>query len=556
MDREAGPTGRPTIADLTGDNRLVTVAKANWLSKAAQKVLPQVLENDIWTYLEKEDFPYFSLVLLEQLQAVERYLWPGYDEDASNHHVLLLAHLANVKRREHLPVWPVFAENPDAFSSFFRRILNLSIDKALPTKIRTHVLCFLVGAFQSLDSGLMRKECAPLLSIGIWHNLHGEAVRGRHLANSVQLQKAWRAAGKKYDNADAAGQARLRFERSWLYTLLLDFLDKLYDADASAEKRQDDVLYCETFLELLCDLQSQLPTRRYVNTLLQDLNLPPAITLSPSYDEAGDAALLRAMYQLLFHYTYFSIDDHSGRDLRPQEYDEAHNSRIARLQSIALKLHPEKLKILILANYGSLAQRDELISHLEALTDAEIVELCQGLGLRTQYPEKSLIVQDRPFFLETLVFYTERKPFYTDTVQLDIPIHPTERTLYDKSLLRTDDYNGSRPLAIPKLNLQYLTVGDFLWRSFTLYRSEAFFEIRKHVEDTIKRLQPRPQGGTTRFDGFSRMAIPIPKPAIIETLPPRFGADVPAEVKVEIVLDVSRLQPGLRREWNRSDRMM
>lgn len=34
----------------------------------------------------------------------------------------------------------------------------------------------------------------------------------------------------------------------------------------------ENLRYCERFLEFLSDLQSQLPTRRYVNTLLQDLH--------------------------------------------------------------------------------------------------------------------------------------------------------------------------------------------------------------------------------------------------------------------------------------------
>ena len=358
MDGEAGPSGRPTISDLTGDHHLAKLARANWLTSSPQKVLPKLVEQEIWTHVEDEGFPYFSFVLLEQLQALERYLWPGYSEDASNHHVLLLALLVNVKRHQQLPVWSLFAERPDDFSTFFRRLLHLSIDRSLPTNIRTHLLTVLVGAFQSLDNGLVRKECAPLVSIGTWHHLHSDAVRERHLSKSTQLQKAWRAAGKKYENADAAGQARLRFERSWLYTSLIEFLDKLYDAGAGADQKQEDLFYCERFLELLCDLQSQLPTRRYVNTLLQDLNLLPVIHLSPLYDEAGDAGgLLRDMTQLLFHYTYFPIDDQTARQLSRQEYEEAHNRQIARLQKVALRVHPEKLKILILANYGALAQR-------------------------------------------------------------------------------------------------------------------------------------------------------------------------------------------------------
>ncbi|KAK5125685.1 hypothetical protein LTR85_011959 [Meristemomyces frigidus] len=544
---------RPTVADLTGDHAIAQVARRHWLTKTPSKVLPETVK-ELWDAVEGDETPPFALLLLEQLQALERYLWPGYTDDSSNHHVLLLALLVNVKRQEHLPVWSIFVDKPDEFASFFSRITHLSIDPSLSAKLRTHLLVFLVGAFQSLDSGLVRKECAPLVSIGIWQNLHSDQARERHLAKSAQLQKAWRAAGKRYDNADAGGQARLRFERSWLYTLLLDFLDKLYDADSPAAQRHDSLLYCERFLELLCDLQSQLPTRRYVNTLLQDLNVLSAIKLSPVYQDGDDSALLRDMHQLLEHYTYFPIDDHGGKQLGRQQYDEAHNARIARLQNVALKLQPDKLKILVLANYGSLAQRDELLGHLKALDDLELVELCQQLNLRTAYPERSQVVQDRTFLEEVMASTIEHRLHYTERIR-STPLLPTETTLYHSSLLHTDSYDGTRPLAIPKVNLQYLTLGDFFYRSFTLYCSEAFYEIRKHLEGTVKRLQPQLQGGATKFEGFSRMAIPIAKPAVIEALPPRVGEDVPAEVKVEVILDVSRLQPGLRREWEslRSD---
>lgn len=39
------------------------------------------------------------------------YLWPGYNEEASNFHVLLIALISNVKHREHLATWGMFASN-------------------------------------------------------------------------------------------------------------------------------------------------------------------------------------------------------------------------------------------------------------------------------------------------------------------------------------------------------------------------------------------------------------------------------------------------------------
>ncbi|KAK4619880.1 RNA helicase aquarius [Fulvia fulva] len=540
---------RPDLSDLTGDNELAKIARETWLATAnPPKVLPSTVTK-LWKLVEEDGCSAFSLLLLEQLQALERYLWPGYTSDSSNQHVLLLALLVNTKRQEHLPTWPTFASNPeraDDFADFFRRVAQLSIDQSLSTTLRSFLLTFIVGAYQSLDHGIIRKECAPLVSIGIWHNLHDDATRERHLGKRPQLQKAWRAAGKKLDNEDAAGQAKLRFQRSWLHTLLLQFLDKLYDADAGADTKQENVLFCERFLELLCDLQSQLPTRRYVNTLLKDMNVLSAIRLSFMYQ---DEEVLKEMYQLLAHYTHFPIEDQTGEQLSRQAYEEVQNAEISRLQKVSLKLQPEKLKILVLTNFGALSQRQGLEGHMQALTDQEVLVLCKELGLRTaEYPEKSILVRDRTFFVETLVEVIEKKPYYTERLRT-LRVLPTEETLYDDAMLRVDEHDHSRPLPIPKLNLQYLTIGDFLYRSFVLYRHEALYGIRKHIEDTIKRLKPRLGGGITRFDGFSRLAIPISKPGIIDVVAPRVGEVVPAEAKVEVVLDVSRLQPGLRREW-------
>ena len=543
----AKPDGRPTIDDLQGDNACAEIARSNWLKSAKAPKVKSAVVKEIWDALEKDKFDYRPLLILETLQILEKYLWPGFSEDASNHHVLLIAVILNVKRREDLPSWTHLTERPLEFSAFFRRILSMTVDLSLPMKIRTHLVSFMIAAFESLDNASVRKECAPLVSIGIWHNLHSEMVREEKFNNHLLLGKAWRAAEKKYNSADDAAKARLRFERSWLYTLLLDFVDKTY-SDAGGDAGQDNLHYCERFLELLIDLQSQLPTRRYVNSLLFDLNILPSIKLSPMF-ERDDHALFQDMYELLKHYIYFPIDEHSGQQLTPNEYYDAHTAKLANLQRVAFQSFEDKLKVLMLSDYGTCGQRDDLESHLKPLDDQELPELCRALGFRTEYPSQSTLVRDRAFWLEVLMLTYEWRPTYQEILK-ETSILPTEKTLYKSAFLRNESYNGLRPLAIPKLNLQYLTIGDFLWRSFVLHRAETFYAIRKDVEEVIKRVKPKAQaGGQTRFTASSRMALPIPKPAIVNALPPKVGEFFPAKVEAEIVLDMSRLSPQILREW-------
>jgi intron-binding protein aquarius len=230
--------------------------------------------------------------------------------------------------------------------------------------------------------------------------------------------------------------------------------------------------------------------------------------MSPVFNDE-DNGLLRDLYALLKHYTYFSIDDHTGIQHSSTEAYERHCATLATLQRTALKHFKEKLTILALSNYASIDKRSELEGHLETLTDAEISELCSLLDLRTSYPASTKVVADRQFLTEVLLSTHEKRKTFQETAR-DLSILPTELTLFEPALLRNDSYDGSQPLAIPKLNLQYLAVGDFLWRSFILHRCESFYEIRKDVEDTIKRMRPiAGRAGQTVFEGVSKMALPI-----------------------------------------------
>lgn len=318
---------------------------------------------------------------------------------------------------------------------------------------------------------------------------------------------------------------------------------------SSVDRVLDDVVYCEKFLEFLTDLESQLPTRRYVNTLLQDLNLLALIRLSPIFNSQANG-LLRDLFVLFRHFMNFSIDDNTGIQYSRTQSYEKHYESLARLQRTALKHFKSKLTILALSNYGAIDRREDLESQVSELTDAELEELCSLLGFRTAYPATARIEVTRELLMEVLISAHERRKTFQEAVS-ELSTQPTEVELYDASLARNETYNGAQSLAIPKLNLQYLSVGDFLWRSFILYRCEQFFEVRSFLEEIIKRLQPEETGSdAVKFAGFSKFAIPITKPAILEAAPAKVGHDRPAYIKAEITLNVSKLADAVQRDWD------
>ena len=112
------------------------LAEAQWSKSSAKvrKVRPEFVKSEIWDVLEKEDFAFRSLLILDNLQLLEkfvsahltkrdqsvlidyRYLWPGYDDSSSNYQVLLIALMVVVKQREGLPVWSTVYTMPKELS--------------------------------------------------------------------------------------------------------------------------------------------------------------------------------------------------------------------------------------------------------------------------------------------------------------------------------------------------------------------------------------------------------------------------------------------------------
>lgn len=64
----------PTVSDLQDNNHYVRIAREHWLTPSRpSKTRPEVLKEQIWDVLESEGFRFRSLLILENLQILEKY---------------------------------------------------------------------------------------------------------------------------------------------------------------------------------------------------------------------------------------------------------------------------------------------------------------------------------------------------------------------------------------------------------------------------------------------------------------------------------------------------
>jgi len=301
-------------------------------------------------------------------------------------------------------------------------------------------------------------------------------------------------------------------------------------------------------MELLIDLLSQLPTRRFVRTLLDDRGLAAKCKLSPLASHAS-GRLFAQLLDMYCYYLRFEIDDHTGAPLSDDDMMAAHYERLQRLQRLAFKHVPE-LRELALSHCSAIEKRPVLMRHLQALSADKLAHLAVH-QLRLASPGDPCVADPR-FLLELVVDAYEWRRSQRQSIA-EMPLYPNEEVLWDENVVPSLAFSGEGCLALPKLNLQFLTLHDYLLRNFNLFRLEATYEIQEDLQDVLARVAPaaHPEdAGRIVFGGWARMAVPPASVSIVEVRKPNVGEAKPAGVTAEIQFDLATLRPPVRAEWD------
>jgi intron-binding protein aquarius len=189
---------------------------------------------------------------------VDSYLWPNFSKASSDQLVLSIALLTTVKAYENLPIWGMhkertvliidaFSSNVDVFPELFQRVLAMTSVTTMSFITRRLLLAFVIHAFQSLDVGFVKKELATLAQVHIWAGLSSEDRRNAEFEKHPPLRKIWKGSVKRFDATgtivlgvllilDDATKKKLRFEQSWLYSLMIDFLSIIYAPGSKSDR--------------------------------------------------------------------------------------------------------------------------------------------------------------------------------------------------------------------------------------------------------------------------------------------------------------------------------
>lgn len=541
----------PSVAQINAEY-VTQLANKYWAPQAQNKLPfnPKVIKDIYDQEIVQSKFAIRKIMLLEFSQYLENYLWVNYSpEVSSNAFIMSICCIVNEKFRENVPAWEVFKKKPDHFPWFFRSVMESVLQgekAALSLKEQTVLLVFLDHCFNSLEVDLIREQVQQLISLPMWMCLLPARLQ-HELKKVPKLQKFWNLIKKKFDKLDADAAQQAQRERSFLSVLLKQFIHVLMSIPATGEASMDQVHYCERFIELLIDLEALLPTRRWFNTVLDDSHLLVHCHLSGLMQRVKEGHLFCQLLDMLKFYTGFEINDQTGNALTQKEMTTLHYDRITSLQRAAFAHFPELLDF-ALANVAAVDTRESLKKHFGHLSPNKLHQVAAYLCLLPELAEGQDTSYDEVFLLELLVSRHERRISQIEQLNL-MPLYPTEKIIWDENIVPTEYYSGEGCLALPKLNLQFLTLHDYLLRNFNLFRLESTYEIRQDIEDVVWRMKPwESEYGGVVFGGWARMAQIITAFSIVEVAKPNIGESWPARVRADVTVNLN-VQDHIKNEW-------
>ncbi|XP_037896069.1 RNA helicase aquarius [Glossina fuscipes] len=487
------------------------------------------------------------IILLEFSQYLEKYLWPNYKRsEATSAHLMSIVFMVNEKFRERVEVWNTFEDMPEEFPNFFMHALEncLADEKKCQMREKTALIVFLNHCFNSMEIELCRNQVKRLVSLSIWNCLQPKRLE-QELHEIPEWRKYWRKLQKKEKSET---RLTINWERHFLQNLIINFLKILENISLNGVVSACTIQYCERFLELMIDLEALLPTRRFFNTLLDDCHLIVRAQIC-NLVQRPEGKLFGQLLDMLKFYSRFEINDVTGDSLTDHDMTQLHYKKITSLQRAAFAKFPD-LRLFALSNVASVDSREALERHFGNLDGDALKQIASFLNLvpedvKTPFQWHRL---DSRFLKELLITRHERRCSQLDALN-EMPLYPTELVIWDENIVPTEYYSGDGCLALPKLNLQFLTLHDYLLRNFNLFRLESTYEIRQDIEDSVSRMLPwLSEEEEVVFGGWARMALPIASFAVVEVAKPHIGEKKPSRVRADVSVTLS-VRKEIKDEW-------
>lgn len=522
--------------------------------------------------------------LLELSGYLENYLWKYFSDKSSTEHVFSIILMVNEKFRadSYSLVFNNIASDAEKISSLIENAIDIYLNHAgLDEWMTENFLLFLVHLFRSLECANIKKNILRYVSLPIWESLTQQRLeveldrshalrdnwnRFQMHKNSLSSQSSIEV--EKKGNNKGKSEKRKKNESSAVVTsttvtkdnsdlikamsrdgsLLPTIINRYLEILADSTPALSSLKLVERTAELIAELLTQISTRRFLVSLLDDKQF--VLRSKASFLlQSEESKVIRSKLEIIDMYLHFAIDQETGRPLTIQEQTEAQNNIISQLQQIAFSEFNEKLKDLVFSSMGIISKRPHLERLLALCNNEDLITIANKMKIWGR-PISATDTSEMAILKEVIFDKVCTRSLHSEIFD-SMTLYPNEEFLWDgNSLPLSSSYQADQVLPFPRLNLQFLSMGDYLLRNFLLCRLESAFEIREDIVDAVKRLGPKQTHlGSVAFNGWARMALPIVSLSVDQVMKPLVGEIIPRRVDFSVTVDLSRFSGEIRNEW-------
>uniref|UniRef100_A0A7S1TC51 Intron-binding protein aquarius n=1 Tax=Compsopogon caeruleus TaxID=31354 RepID=A0A7S1TC51_9RHOD len=454
-----------------------------------------------------------------------------------------------------LATWDPFLEKMKEKGERWSAVIRDIVDLALKSEHGTmndleRVICvrFLSAAFQTLEHEPFRIALLPFLSSPLLMQLSKER-REQEILENPSLERQVQYLAKKRQTIKYCMDYETAFPN-----LLRRFLNDLFDLDKIQEPRalNERIGVLKATMDMIVDLLSQLSTRRFLRLFMEDTQFVPMARYGinkglPLAAGAKSFALISKLLDMAEYYARTEIDSSTGEPVSRDEMISKESDRLSSVQLALFAKTPES-RDLALANHSSLRKSDTLMKSLTSLSEEELCSIAREVGCYPNLPLESLPVVKKDVLINCLMSFCSSS--FNSMMLRREPIYPTEADIWDAELGLEENLAWSETFALPKLNLQFLTMHDYLLRNYTLLQLQAKASIRVILLLSLSRMQPYvDHRNELQFRGWSSTATPLTSFSILEKHKEDL-ADRESGVICDVEYGIGDLRGEPYREWN------
>ncbi|KAI3382198.1 hypothetical protein SNEBB_002821 [Seison nebaliae] len=554
------------------------------------------LQNYLWKYFEKgEDFNekhFISIIILVNKQIEHN------DDNSSN----LWRHLT--KKNE---VFEHFYSI--TMKHLYERLEGESIDELNDDDIE--IMKFIYNSLNGMEVPLLSKCIMKYFGLLLWNHLDVD-LRSSIFNEIIQFKKFWKIASKRKKSSVQEIQMNLLFyltkkflqilytssklhfyqhqflhltlkiltesitlpktrrfcwqlfHNNYLLPIILrsPYLKRLMNDERKKETENDSKqeLTASILLDKLLNVFDDSMKTTSTITENEPGEIDEKMEKEEKFDRTINDDIFMILLNQLMNYYHYDIDNISLKSLNQFEIRENYQNKISSFQFAVFKLNdPTVPKIgtireLTMMNVSYVSTR--IRTFLTFLEEDDLEKILKELKLFNgeiiEFFSKQLDCDCsiKELFIDILELYLQPNTSQIERINR-LSLYPTEELIWNDNIVPADRHDLSTNIAaltLPKLNLQYLSLTDYLQRNFELFRIESTYQIRQDIERVIRSMKPvHPIDYNPLINddlihmicrGTSRMGGQIQSLNICTVAEPLVGEYIPSKVLVDIRLDL------------------